>query len=201
MELFISKLISGSITSFSVFIFLLIIWYIFGRKNKRFVDWIGIKGFENKNNIYFWILFATIVFILMGRLVTYIVKDVETAISIFRGLKFVAIPSIFIYATICTAIPEELMFRGFVLKRLNNKFNFIVANIIQSIIFGSIHGLAFVSIIGVFKAIILFVFTGLIAFIMGYINEKKAEGSILPSVIIHSFVNIFAGICSAWILF
>jgi len=35
---------------------------------------------------------------------------------------------------------------------------------------------------------------------MGYINEKKADGSILPSWSIHAIANIFSGVCSAFLL-
>jgi hypothetical protein len=36
---------------------------------------------------------------------------------------------------------------------------------------------------------------------MGYVNEKKAGGSILPGWGIHAVANIFSGICSAFIIF
>ena len=36
---------------------------------------------------------------------------------------------------------------------------------------------------------------------MGFVNEKKAGGSILPSWCIHAVANLFSGICSAFMLF
>ena len=80
------------------------------------------------------------------------------------------------------------------LKRLSNKFGFRVANVIQSIIFGLLHGIMFFSLVGIVKAMIIILLTGIVAYAMGYVNEKKANGSILPSWIIHALSNIFASI-------
>ena len=58
----------------------------------------------------------------------------------------------------------------------------------------------FISLVGMPKSILIVVFTGLIAYSMGYVNEKMANGSIIPSWIIHSLSNIFSGICMAFML-
>ena len=50
-------------------------------------------------------------------------------------------------------------------------------------------------------AVIILVFTAMIAWAMGYINEKKANGSIIPSWIIHTIANIFSGVCAAFVIF
>ena len=54
------------------------------------------------------------------------------------------------------------------------------------------------SIVGVIKSILIIVFTGAVAWFMGYINEKNSNGSIIPSWIIHTISNLFAGICVAF---
>jgi hypothetical protein len=36
---------------------------------------------------------------------------------------------------------------------------------------------------------------------MGYVNEKKAGGSIIPGWCIHAIANIFSGACAAFSLF
>ena len=43
-------------------------------------------------------------------------------------------------------------------------------------------------------------FIFVIAYGMGYINEKKAQGSIVPSWLIHAAANIFSGLCAAFML-
>ena len=54
--------------------------------------------------------------------------------------------------------------------------------------------------LGIVKTIVIILFTGIIAFAMGYINEKKANGSILPSWFIHALSNIFASIIAMFSL-
>ena len=105
-----------------------------------------------------------------------------------------------IYAIFNTSLPEEILFRGFLLKRIASKFGYLTANVIQSVIFGLLHGIMFFKAAGVIKTIIIIFLTGLIAFVMGYINEKKANGSILPSWFIHALSNIFASIVAMFSL-
>ena len=62
------------------------------------------------------------------------------------------------------------------------------------------HGVMFFSAAGPVKAVLITLFTGSIGWLMGYINEKKADGSILPSWSIHAIANIFSGVCSAFLL-
>ena len=59
----------------------------------------------------------------------------------------------------------------------------------------------FISMTGVVKAVIITVFTAAIAWFIGYINEKKANGSIIPGWIIHAIANIFSAMCAAFSIF
>ena len=97
-------------------------------------------------------------------------------------------------------MPEEIFFRGFLLKRMQGKLGFLGANLVQSLLFGLIHALMFIQIIGYLKAFVILVFISLIAYIFGAINEKKASGSILPSVFIHALANTVVGLLFAFSL-
>lgn len=132
----------------------------------------------------------------LGAIILSSLKNVEMATSEFTGMGFQAIPAVVIY----TALPEELLFRDFLLKRMSNKFGFQISNIIQATLFGLLHGIMFFSLVGTNKTILIIIFTDVIAWLMGYINEKKANGSILPSWFVHTVSNIFSGICSAFML-
>ena len=88
-------------------------------------------------------------------------------------------------------------FRGFLLKRLVGKFGFTIGNITQSLLFGLIHGIAFSSAAGPQAATGLVILTASIGYAMGYINERKAGGSILPSWCIHAAANVLAGLLCA----
>ena len=76
-----------------------------------------------------------------------------------------------------------------------------VGNAVQAVIFGLMHGIMFFSMVGVMKAVLITLFTGIIAWLMGFANEKRADGSILPSWCIHSISNIFSGLCAAFSMF
>jgi membrane protease YdiL (CAAX protease family) len=129
-------------------------------------------------------------------------KDIESATSKFSGLKFIGLPSVLVYAFLGTALSEEIFFRGFLAKRLINKLGFRTGNLIQGILFGLIHVvfMLLANISGTIILIIIGVFTGLIGWFMGYINEKMANGSILPGWIIHGFANTFSSIISLFSL-
>ena len=104
------------------------------------------------------------------------------------------------FAILGTALPEEIFFRGFLLKRMQGKLGFLGANLVQSLLFGLIHALMFMQLTGYLKAFAILVFISLIAYILGAINEKKASGSILPSVFIHALANTVVGLLFAFSL-
>ena len=192
----VSKIIS-SIIEINLISFLPFIWWLISAKKKEsFFNWIGLKKIDNKNKKSTFIntIVISLVFMTVSILTLYLIKDIETATSEFKGLRISALLPALIYAIFNTSLPEEIFFRGFLLKRLSNKFGFRIANVIQSIIFGLLHGIMFFSLVGVVKAIIIILFTGIVAYAMGYVNEKKSNGSILPSWFIHALSNIFASI-------
>ena len=192
----VNKIISSIVEIVLISLIPFIWWIATAKQKENFLKWIGIKGIEKKNKKTTLIstLLISLMFILVSIFPLYITKDIETATSEFKGLGISALLPALIYAILNTSLPEEIFFRGFLLKRIASKFGYLIANIIQSVIFGLLHGIMFFNILGVVKTIIIIFFTGLIAFAMGYVNEKKANGSILPSWFIHALSNIFASI-------
>ncbi len=190
----ISKIISSLIEIAVISLIPFIWWFVTARKKENFFHWIGLKKIEANNfkSSLFGIIVISFVYVAISFFVLFLVKDIETATSEFAGLGVNGILPSLVYAIFNTSLPEEMLFRGFILKRLQNKFNYKIANIIQSILFGLMHGVMFFSIIGIVKTFIIIIFTGAVAYIMGYMNEKKAGGSIIPSWIIHATSNIFA---------
>lgn len=192
----VSKIISSIIEIILISFLPFIWWLISAKKKENFFNWIGLKKIDNKNKKSTLIntIVISLVFMTVSILTLYLIKDIETATSEFKGLGISALLPALIYAIFNTSLPEEIFFRGFLLKRLSNKFGFRIANVIQSIIFGLLHGIMFFSLVGVVKAIIIILFTGIVAYAMGYVNEKKSNGSILPSWFRHALSNIFASI-------
>lgn len=203
MNLLIQTLINSVIQIILFSLIPFIWWLITARKKMNFFEWIGLKKISNAkgNKTLIWTIGAIVAFLALSVFMLMAVRGVETAASEFAGLGFGAIPAILIYAIFKTALPEEIVFRGFILKRVSGKFGFAAGNLIQSILFGLMHGVMFFSAAGPVKALLITVFTGSIGWLMGYINEKKAGGSIIPSWCIHAAANIFSGVCSAFLLF
>lgn len=173
-------------------------WLIFARKKQNFFIWIGLKPIKStdKKSLFASTLIIIILFISLSLFLLYLLEDVELATSEFLGLGIKGIPSALIYAFIKTSLSEEIIFRGFILKRLSNKIGFFFANMIQGILFGLLHGVIFFSFVTPIMTIIIIAFTGFIGFFMGYINEIKGSGSILPSWIIHGLSNTFSSLIS-----
>lgn len=198
MILFINKVVSSVLQIVLFAIIPFVWWLITARKKEKFSHWIGLKKIEGGKKTAAAIVLVSAAFLLLGVLTLYTVRNIENATSEFAGLGIAALPAVIIYAAFNTALPEELLFRGFLLKRLANKFGFGVANAIQALLFGLLHGVMFFPLAGAVKAVLIIVFTGAVAWFMGYVNEKKSNGSIIPSWIIHTVSNLFAGLCAAF---
>ena len=198
----VNKIISSIMQIILFSLIPLIWWLITARKKESFFKWIGLKKIEkeNKKSSVVNMLPIAISYLIVSFITIYLIKDIETVTSEFAGMGVSALLPALIYAIFNTALPEEILFRGFLLKRIASKFGYMIANIIQSTIFGLLHGFMFFYVLGIVKTIVIIFFTGIIAFAMGYINEKKANGSILPSWFIHALSNIFASIVAMFSL-
>lgn len=204
MELLISKVASSALEIVVMSLVPFIWWLITARKKENFFRWLGFKKIDSAKSKECIKLAAIIEagFILLSFFMLYIVRDIEElATNDFAGLGMKAIPAILVYAVFNTALPEEILFRGFILKVFSRKFGFKIANYVQCIIFGLIHGVMFIKYVDAFSATLILFFTMAIACYMGQINEKKADGSIIPSWGIHAIANIFSGLMAAFSIF
>ena len=200
MDLLVTKVVSSVVQIILFALIPFIWWLVTARKKMNFFKWIGLKKPDSAKFIP-WTIGISGAFILVSVFMLTSLKGIEMATSDFDGLGISALPAILVYAIFNTALPEEMLFRGFILKRTANKTGFVEANIFQALIFGIIHGAMFFSLVGPVKAILIILFTGIIGWFMGFINEKISGGSIIPSWIIHAIANIFSGLCSAFLLF
>ena len=201
MSLLIQTIINSIIEIIILSAIPFIWWLVTARKDTGYFKWIGLKKPEGGKQTASWTVCVAAAFMLVSLLMQYAVRGVETATSDFAGKGLAALPAILIYAALNTGLPEEIVFRGFLLKRGAARFGDTAGNITQSVLFGLMHGVMFFSSVGALKAVLIVLFTGDIGWFMGYINEKKAGGSIIPSWCIHTAANIFSGLCSAFVLF
>ena len=177
----------------------LIWWLITARKKENFFSWLGLKKPEPEGSVLKTIL------IVVGALLVYIsaatvaVMNYRGKVTLagenFKGYGLAGIPFIILMAYIMTGLSEEIFCRGFLLKKIQNKFGFLAGNLTQALIFGLVHGIPFGLvthswIIG----IALTFFPGALGFVMGWVNEKRMGGSIIPTWLLHSTMNLAAGI-------
>ena len=178
-------------------------WFVTARRKSSFLEWLGLKPLKvtGSRKIWLWILLGSLSFLLLSFLLVYpAVKNLDTATSNFSGLGFQALPAVLIYGIFQTSLPEELLFRGFLLKRMASRLPFVVANTIQAALFGLLHGLMFITVLSWQQTLLIILCTGGIAAYMGFVNEKKSDGSILASWIVHALANVITGSLSAFML-
>ncbi|QPQ31315.1 CPBP family intramembrane glutamic endopeptidase [Lysinibacillus sp. JNUCC 51] len=170
-------------------------WFFSARKEQSFLTWLGLQKpvIENKGNYFLWFLFIIILLFVPLTTISYFYLDSSTlATNRFTGLGFSAlIPALF-HSFVQTGLSEELLFRGFLLKRFMHKFGFQMGNIIQSLLFGILHGLMMFSFIPFGVVVLVVIATALAGYLMGWINERKSNGSIITSWGIHGIGNLIA---------
>ena len=186
-----------------VLFFLLIplaVWYAAARKKESFFSWIGLKK-PVCSNVAITILSAIVMTLLyigaMSASVKILPDGVTTAGSQFAGGGLKALPAVFFYAFLRTALSEEILFRGFVLKRIRNKTGFTAGNTVQALLFGLVHGIPFGIITNSILAFVLLtMLPGLFGWYQGWLNEKQCGGSIVPSWLLHGGINLITAVLS-----
>ena len=140
----------------------------------------------------------TLLYIAAMRASVKILPDgVTTAGSQFAGEGLKALPAVFFYAFVRTALSEEILFRGFVLKLIQKKAGFAAGNTVQALLFGLMHGIPFGIVTKSIPAFgLLTLLPGLFGWYQGWMNEKQCGGSIVPSWLVHGTVNFITAASS-----
>ena len=198
MDILISAIVQ--VLAFSIVPF--IWWLVTARKKHSFFSWIGLKKpiIKGSRVKLICIIFAVSVsyILLMAVVMKQLLGGIDTAITQFEGRGWKALTNILIYAVIQTSLSEEILFRGFIGKRLISKFGFAVGNTVQATLFGLLHGLPFGFATGnAMVTILLTLIPGAIGWIEGWLNERYASGSIVPGWIMHAIMNTLSALSSA----
>ena len=102
-----------------------------------------------------------------------------------------AIVALAMVALLKTAFAEELLFRGLIAKRLYGALGFWGGNLTQSLLFGAIH--LPILLLPEGRSVIggaMIGFAVLISLVAGWLNERRARGSILPGLGLHAGANL-----------
>lgn len=197
-------MINGIISAIlQIFVFTMIpfIVYIISKKSRKgFFEYIGLKRSNKKAN-QFAVLVALFIAVPMLSLTLFhtefyeIMTSPDSVAGKFRqmGFSLSTVFLILIAAIFKTALAEEILFRGFIAKRIIALTGYQTGNIIQALLFGVLHTLLFMIITTnpLFLAFI-FVFPSIGAYLNVYLNEKMADGSIIPSWISHATANLIS---------
>lgn len=194
--------IFGNIIVFLIIPF--IWWMIKWRKKISFFKWIGIIKPKLVGNwkwviafiiaYYFFYSFDVDIFMSAKDLEILQVSE-NVSSNIYAGLGFVAVIPALLKTFIANGFCEEVLFRGFVSKRLISKFGKISGIIIQAILFGFMHNVIYMLVgveISLQYHIALFIFTGMGGLLLGLLDEKIYNGSIIPSIFLHGLSNFIS---------
>lgn len=201
MTTFISELI-GAILQVVLFALIpFLVWLCIGRKQTSFLKWIGLRKIEHTGKWWITILITiciAVVYACSTALISIPFQgEITTAGNTFSGLGISALPAVFVYAFLRTGLSEEILFRGFLLKRISSKCGFVVGNTVQALLFGAMHGIPFgIATSNLFVTILLTLIPGAFGWYQGWLNEKKCGGSILPSWLIHGTMNLIVSCLS-----
>ena len=185
----------GSVAQVMLFSFLpLTVWFITAGKRESFFSWIGLRKpvCRNMSLSVLTAVAATILYIGATNIcIKMLPEGVTAAGSQFAGEGLKAIPAVFFYAFLRTALSEEILFRWFLLKRIKNKAGFIAGNSVQAFLFGLMHGIPFGLLTkSVLTFMLLTLLPGLFGWYQGWLNEKQCDGSIVPSWLLHGCINL-----------
>lgn len=177
-----------------------VVFLITQRTNKGFWSYIGLKPSNQKANLL--ALATSLLFVAPAMVLSFfnegfreILIDPKSISGHFRELGF-SVPVLFMIgltAIFKTALAEEILFRGFLAKRLMAWLGYSVGNLVQALFFGALHLVLFAMMSDNWSFLIfIFLFSGLGAYISAYLNEKLADGSIIPGWIAHALANLIS---------
>ncbi len=177
-----------------IFAALPILWWAVTGRNESLWRWLGLRPVATRSwatlvlgTVAAWLALSIGGF---GVLLFSGIPVAETAVARFLGLGTSGLVAAVLYAVVQTSLAEEIVFRGFLLKRIAARFGFWVGNSSQSVLFGLLHAVAFAGRLPLPTLVLAFAFPAIVALVAGVLNEKLAGGSILPSWALHAASNL-----------
>lgn len=209
MQLVISSI--TTIVNLIVFSLLPIIWWFFRhRKEESFFRWIGFFKPQLKSKWWVLLIFAILYYFFYNfdftqfvspETLEYIENSASVSANVFAGIGVAAILPAFIENFIANGVAEEILYRGFLCKRLISKIGLVKGIILQAVLFGLMHNILYILAgldVGLWYHILTFIFTGMGALLLGWLNEKIFNGSIIPGILLHGAGNFIASLLVAF---
>lgn len=188
-----------------VLIVCLVAWLIFGRRKAPFRVWVGLTAAPPLLLLLCLALGAAGAWLLLQAPgVSALASGPGTVIAASTpdGVTAGAIVVLVVAAVFKTAFAEELLFRGLIGKRLYAAMGFWPGNLVQALLFGAVHLPLLLLPEAPRQTVLLMVgfVTGL-ALVSGWLNERRAAGSILPGFALHAAGNLttYLGLALGWL--
>jgi len=188
-------------------------WLIFHRKKTGLFKFLGIQKPVISMPIWTVLVFIAgyILFYQFGAnlLKPLISTETQQVISqsesvssnTFAGLGAMAIPAALVSGLCANGFCEEVLFRGFILKRFQARVGTAWAIIITAVLFGLMHNffllLADIP-VGFAYHIVEFTYPFIVGLMFGFANEKLFGGSIWPSILLHGLGNTVSFLISIY---
>lgn len=205
--------LKGALGNIIVFFLVPLIWWLIRhRKKENFFKFLGF--YKPKIEVKWWIfvLFVVLYIIFQKLDFTIFIPESEFAAvsdnenisaNAFAGIGLLAIIPGLIQNFVANGICEEVLFRGFIVKRFAHHFGKLPGIIIGAVLFGLMHNTLYLLAgieVGFIFHLVMFIFTGMAGFLLGFLNEKIYNGSIWPSVIVHGLVDFIGTIEAAFLI-
>lgn len=87
------------------------------------------------------------------------------------------------------------------MQRLCTKIGLVKGIILQAVLFGLMHNILYILAgldVGLWYHTLTFIFTGTGALLLGWLNEKIFNGSIIPSILLHGTGNFITSMLVAF---
>lgn len=211
MELFISSVLTAIINLIVFSLIPLIWWFCKFRKKENFFKWIGIYKPQLKSKWWVLLIFAVMYYffynfdftqLVDANTLEYIENSSSVSTNAFAGLGAAAFLPALIENFIANGVAEEVLYRGFLCKRFGAKFGTVRGIVLQAVLFGLMHNALYLLAglnVGLWYHTLTFVFTGTGALLLGLLNEKLFNGSIIPSILLHGAGNFIATMLIAFV--
>jgi uncharacterized protein len=186
-----------------------VVYLIKTKSGKGFFDYIGLKRSTKK--AYYLSVFGSLFFVFGGVGMAVLNSDIRELLTTpptvtgqlkQMGLNPGSILILLIVALFKTSLSEEIFFRGFVAKRLMDKFGYQSGNILQALFFAIIHVVLFWALTksGIIFLSFIFLLSGTAGYLTGYLKEKVGNGSILPGWLAHGLGNTLSYFIIAFVI-
>jgi uncharacterized protein len=201
MSALVSEL-RGFAVQLALFLSVPFLWYLATKRSARgFGGWLGLRRPSSEG-----ILGALGWLALLGTLSTLAQFQIAPLRELLRAPHTLtgrlhqmgATPSmasvLLVAAVLKTALTEELLFRGFIAKRLIARLGLRRGNLLQASIFAGVHllALAYLPADRRTPALVGFVFLApfALALVAAWLNERRSGGSIVPGWVLHAGGNV-----------